>query len=270
MTIGDKPSTHVIFNMSAAGSVRQAFSRIGRHEHVLGFPDNLSFGPIDPPSARLRHAWIENELGLDFGEVIQMADQFWAEAASSAALPVVWVSRLDAAEYSGFLEFVWRRGAAPFRVIVFTGLEYANNGGTIIAAASLGLVPPDHIVEARLFDRQKVLRPDKIEVFREMWRRLRQENAPLRVVDETGLVSAPITHFDDAIVSCTSCDWQKGALVVATTMSKLNARPLDRWPSDLLLWARVRALGEAGILEITGDGTEMRSTLVRRSEAPPR
>jgi hypothetical protein len=270
MTIGDKPTIHAVFNMSAAESIRQAFSQIGRHELVLGFPDNLSFGPIDPPSARLRHVWIENELGVDFEEVVQTADRFWAETASSAALPVAWMSTLDAAEYCGFLEFVRRRGDAPFRVVIFTGFEYAGNGETIIAAASLGLVPPDQIVEARLFDHEKELRPDEIEAFLEMWRRLRQENAPLRVVDGTGLVSAPITHFDDAIVSCASGDWQKGTSLVATTMSQLSARPLDRAPSDLLLWARVRALGEAGILETTGDGIEMWSTLVRRSQEPSR
>jgi len=76
MMMGDGPTIHLVFGMAAAGSVRQAFSRIGRHERVLGFPDDLSFGPIDPPSARLRQAWVENELGWDFEEIVQMADQF--------------------------------------------------------------------------------------------------------------------------------------------------------------------------------------------------
>ncbi len=271
MTMGDKPTVHVVFNMSAAGSIRQAFSRVGRNERVLGFPDDLSFGPIDPPSARLRQAWSKNELGCDFEDVVQMADPFWAEATSPATLPVAWVSRRNAAEYSGFLEFVWRQGDAPFRVVDFAGLEYTGLGGGVLAAESLGLLSPDQIVEAQLWDQQRALRPDEIGAFREVWRRLRQENAPLRVVDETGLVSAPITRFDDAIVSCASSDWQKGARLVGTTMGELIDRPPSQCPSDLVLWARVRALGEAGVLEIAGDGSEMHGTFVRRNQltVPP-
>jgi len=265
MTIGDKPTLHVVFNMSAAGGVRQALSWVGRNERVLGFPDDLSFGPINPPSAPSRQSWVENELGYDFDEVAQMAEQFWAEATSAATLPLAWVSRYNAAEYSGFLEFVWRKGDAPFRVVDFTGIEYANNGGPLIAARSLGLVPPDQIVGARLFDQQRALRPSEIEAFRDVWRRLRQENAPLRVVDGTALVSAPITHFDDAVFSCAGSDWQKGARLVGATMMKLIDHPPYQCPSDIVLWGRVRALDEAGVLEISGDPSEMRGALVRRN-----
>jgi len=265
MTIGDKPTLHVVFNMSAAGGVRQALSRVGRNERVLGFPDDLSFGPINPPSARSRQSWVENELGYDFDEVVQMADQFWVEAMSPGALPIAWVSRHNAAEYSAFLEFVWRQGDSPFGVVDFTGIEYADKGAPLIAARSLGLVPPDQIVEARLFDQQKALRPSEIGAFRDVWRRLRQENAPLRVVDETGLVSAPITHFDDAIVSLASGDWQNGARLVGTTIGNLIEHPPYQCPSDIVLWGRLRALGEAGVLEISGDPSEMRGALARRN-----
>ena len=256
-------SVHVVFGMSAAGSVRNAFSRIGCGEPVLGFPDDLSFGPINPPSAHLRQAWVGKELGYEFGEVVEMADHFWAHATSTAALPVAWVSRRDAAEYCGFLEFVWRRGDAPFRVVDFGGLEYTGRA-RMLAAESLGLLSPDEIVAAGLLDQQKALRPDEIDAFRKIWRRLRHENAPLRVVDETGLVSAPIDRFDTAILSCASGDWQKGGRLVGTTIEKLIDHPPHQCPSDFVLWGRVRALGAAGVLEITGDPSEMRGTMVRR------
>ena len=256
-------SVHVVFSMSAAGSVRQAFSRIGCSEPVLGFPDDLSFGPINPPSAHLRQAWVGNELGWDFEEVAKMADRFWAEATATAALPVAWVSRRDATEYCGFLEFVWRRGGSPFRVVDFAGLDYTGRA-RMLAAESLSLLSPDEIVAARLLEQQKTLRPEEIDAFREIWRRLRHENAPLRVVDETGLASAPIDRFDDAILSCASDDWQKGARLVGTTIEKLIDHPPHQCPSDLVLWGRVRALGAAGVLEITGNPSEMRGVMVRR------
>ena len=51
------------------------------------------------------------------------------------------------------------------------------------------------------------------------------------------------------------------------TMTALANGPLDRAPSDLVLWARVCALVDAGTVEMNGDGSEMRSTEVRRRRA---
>lgn len=259
-----EPAIHVVFNMSAAGTIRQALGRLGRRERVLGFPDNLSFGPIDPPTARLRQAWIEKEFGYDFEEVVRMADLFWAEAISPGAFPVVWVCRHDAAEYAGFLEFVSRIDGAPFQVVDATRLTYVNGRGDVVAARSLGTVPADAIVAAGAPDRRATLTPKEIEADREAWRRLRGENAPFRVVAETGLVSAPIAHFDETVVACATEEWRSGAQVVGEAMTRTWDGPLGQSVSDLVLWARVQALGEAGVLEVGGDGLRMQAALVRR------
>lgn len=266
MTTAAKPTLHVVFNMSAAGDLRQALGRLGRRERVIGFPDNLSFGPIDPPSAPLRQAWIGYELGYDFEEVVQMADLFWAEATSPDALPVAWVSRHDAAEYCGFLEFIWRIGDTPFRVVDFAGLEYANLRGEPVVARSLGVIPAHAIAAAGLPDRQMMLSQEATEAYRQAWRRLRLENAPLRIVDETGLVSAPITYFDDVVRSCATDQWRHGHQVVGEAMMKAWDGPAGYRPSDFVIWGRVRSLGKAGVLEIEGDRSDMRETRVRRSQ----
>jgi hypothetical protein len=117
------PAIHFAFNMSAAGSIRQALADLGCHERVIGFPDNSSFGPINPPSATLRELWVGDHLGYEWGEIVQAADAFWAEAISEDNSPVVWVSRHCALEYSAFLEFIARKGDAPFRIIDATGIE---------------------------------------------------------------------------------------------------------------------------------------------------
>ena len=269
MNADARPAVHVVFNMSAAASIRQALERLDCRERIIGLMDDLSFGPIDPPSVSLRKAWIETSLVFDLEEVVEMADLFWAEATSADILPVAWVCRRNAEEYAGFLEFIWRKGDAPFRVIDVTNIQFAkrNRSGTF-HAQSLGLLNREQIIDARLLHRQATLAADEIEGCREIWRRLRKENAPLRIVDETGLVSAPITYFDDDLVSCATDEWQKGPRIVGETMVKLWETPLDQCPRDMVLWSRVCALGEAGALEISGDAPKINACLVRRRHTP--
>ena len=62
VTPSDKTTLHVVFTMSAAGTIRQAFAKIGCADRVIGFMDNLSFGPIDAPGASARQEWVRQSL----------------------------------------------------------------------------------------------------------------------------------------------------------------------------------------------------------------
>src|SRR5689334_22783103 len=107
MTKPEKPVVHVVFNMSAAGSLRQALADMSLKETVIGLPDDLSVGPIDPPAADLRDRWTEDTLGFDnWPDLGQRSDLFWTQATDRDVIPVAWVCRQSAAEFAGFLEFV--------------------------------------------------------------------------------------------------------------------------------------------------------------------
>lgn len=263
-----KPPIHVIFGRSAAGEIRKALAQSGRRERVIGQADNLSFGPINPPSASLRQEWAEREFAFDYDVIAQMDDPFWAEAISSDFSPVAWVCLYNAMEHAGFLEFVWRMGDSPFEVIDATGIEAQWNAKPFMIP-SLGVMPAEQIIEAGLIGRQTALHPNVVEDYRKVWRRLRVENAPLRVVDGDKLVSAPITQFDKVVLSSVNAEWLKGALVVGYAMDHLmNKRPVGESTSDLLLWSRVCALAEEGVLEFSGNQTNLHDTFVRRSRSP--
>jgi len=201
-------------------------------------------------------------LGYDYDEIAAMADLFWADATSSSLMPVAWFCRRAAHEHAGFLEFVWRMADRPFRVVDLTGLEFRPKAGTSakFAVLTTGELAPEQIIDARLIERQTPLEASVIDEHRATWRDLRAKNAPLRSVSGGKLASAPITLFDELILSCASRDWQKGARIVATALARL-----DQYASDLLLWARIRALGESGAMEIDGDPFDSRYALVRRS-----
>ncbi len=73
----ESATLHVVFGMAAAGSIREALTSAGRRERVIGCPDDLSFGPINPPSSDLRRPWAAFFLNYEFDETVGMAEIFW-------------------------------------------------------------------------------------------------------------------------------------------------------------------------------------------------
>ena len=265
MTKPEKPVVHVVFNMSAAGSLKQALADMGVRQTVIGLPDDLSFGPIDPRSD-IRGQWVEDVLGYDdFGDYGKRADLFWSQATAEGINPVAWVCRRSAAEFAAFLEFAWLIGDHPFQVVDITQVEFASSadrsGLKTWRAATFALVPSDNIVNAGLVNRRTILTGVELQAYRDLWKRLRAENAPFRVASDLGLHSAPITYFDGVITSHVSDNWQRCAHVVAESLGALDDG--FRQCGDLVLWSRVQALADEGVFEMKGDGTLMRESSVR-------
>jgi hypothetical protein len=98
-----------------------------------------------------------------------------------------------------------------------------------------------------------------------LWRRLRAENAPLRIVDAGGLRSAPITFFDQQLLSFAKTSWQKPARIIGETIMEWVGPPTDPYfqAGDMILAVRLIALVEAGVLEGRGDLTDIRQSEVR-------
>jgi Domain of unknown function (DUF1835)/Protein of unknown function len=206
---------HIVFNPSAAGSLRDALRQAGRDERVVSLFDSLSFGPINPPDPELRRTWVEEELGYTaWEEVVGEATSFWPEALSISNRRIAWLSRRSAQEYAGFLEWLWRLGKEPIEVIDLTDVMVAgskNGPNTPHLAISLGILPPYQILENDLLDRREELTSILRAQYRELWGRLRAENAPLRVLSRGELVSAPLSFFDPLLLSCATPEWQKAA-----------------------------------------------------------
>jgi len=256
---------HVVFGMSAAGSVRRALELKDCREEVIGFPDDLSFGPINPPSPDIRSAWIGSVLGFDFEDVTQMAELFWQEVAAPERTPVVWVCRNDAREYAGFLEFIWRMAGRSFDLVDATEIEVAWQRKPPSPPWSLSIMNPEDFTASGLLDRKSTIRLEQIETFTKIWRDLRNENAPFRVMKEGRLTSAPLTCYDAYLEKSATEDWQIAARLIGETMSHmlLGLQPQGQCPSDLVLFSRMLALGKAGIFELEGAGPSVRDYRVR-------
>jgi hypothetical protein len=252
--------------VAAAGSLRQALRQTGQKEGVVSLFDSLSFGPINPPSPELRCKWVEKELGYtNWEEAVGEANSFWTEALSTGDRKVAWLSRRSAQEYAGFLEWLWRLGEEPIEVIDLTEVIVAGNKNGAAKphlAISLGMLPPQQILENNLLDRAEKLTPVLRAQYRELWRRLRIENAPLRILGEGALVSAPLSFFDPLLLSCATSKWQKAARVIGEALWESSTASVFQI-GDFVLCARARALVESGRLESRGDLFDIQNSGLR-------
>ena len=264
------PTLHVVFTPSAAASLRDALSEARRADRVVCAFDDYSFGPINPPDASMRQRWVEDELGYTgWDDVIGRTDAFWRESLSAQDRKLAWFSRRSAQEYAGFLEWLQQLGDLPCEVVDLTDVTVVGprSDGKARPAVSLALLPPDQILDNRLLDRAEPLAARARDQGRELWQRLRTENAPLRILDAGSLVSAPISHFDQLLLSCATPEWQKVALVVGKAPTTFSEDWLVR-TGDLVLAARVRALADAGQLETQGDLSDPQQSKVRLAAMP--
>jgi uncharacterized protein DUF3658/uncharacterized protein DUF1835 len=261
---------HVVFSPSGAGSLRKALNDAGRGDQVVVSDfDNLALGPIDPPDPQTRLHWMEEELRCTGWEwVFAEEAAFWKAALAEDVHRVAWMSRRSAPEYSGFLEWLWRLGDLPCEVIDLTDMPVGRRRRAFL----LSLLHAEEIASNRIWDRAEPLDVAARERHRGLWRRLRAENAPLRVVDADGLRSAPITFFDQQLLSFAKATWQKPARIIGETMAEWVGPPLEPYfqAGDGILAARVFALVEAGVLEGRGDLTDIRQSEVRlRDQGAP-
>jgi len=261
---------HVVFSPSAAGSLRKALFLAERPDRVVALFDDLSFGPINPPEPNLRRAWEGDVLGYEEMDLGAEDHAFWSEALNPQQQVLVWTSRRSPKEYAGFLEWLSRFGAAECGVVDLTEMttRYRRPDGRLSEPepAVFAAMQAEQILDDHLFDRGRPLSAAERHRHLGLWRRLREENAALRVAHGGSLISAPLTHFDGLLLSLATAQWQKMARVVGMALVTFQDDGVSQ-TGDLVLAARVRALIETGALEARGDPTQMRFCEVRLSGA---
>jgi hypothetical protein len=261
---------HVVFSPSAAGSLREALFLAERPDRVVALFDDFSFGPINPPDPNLRRAWEGDVLGYEEIDLGAEDHAFWSEALKPQQQLLVWTSRRSPKEYTGFLEWLSRFGAAECGVVDLTEMttRYRNRDGQLSKPepAVFATMQPGQILDDHLLDRGRPLSSAERDRHMGLWRRLREDNAAFRVVYGNGLISAPLTHFDGLLLSLATAQWQKMARVVAMALTTFHDDGVFQ-TGDLVLAARVRALIETRALEARGDPMQILQCEVRLSGA---
>jgi len=257
---------HITFGMHADGVLREALRQAGRQEQVLRLWDDLSIGPIDPPDAAARWAWAREELGLYPHHRHMFAEKHnaWEAALSTPGRRIAWVSRRMPHEYCGFLEWLWRLGDEPCEIVDLHNVKFDWHlrDGTVRGqpVPSLGSILPEHVRDNAFWDLGQPLAGARRRRYQESWSKLRREKAPLRVLKGGALLSAPISYYDDFILSHTKTGFLKVARILG---SSFGLGPHYR-ACLYLFHGRIHKLVDAGILEAEGNIAQMRFSEVRR------
>jgi len=259
---------HAIFTYAGAHELRRALLLTQQQDVIVSLEHDLNIGPIRPSDPVTRGAWMKRRLD-DEAYRMDGIDVPWDAVLASDTAPTVWFSRRSASEYAGFLELLWRMGDAPCNIIDLseTRVTSENRSGQIRPsrlAVSLALLTADEIVRGNLFATSRPLSLEDRARYRSIWSRLRDENAPLRVLDRGELVSAPVSHFDALLLSIATSEWRKMALILGHALAETWEDAIAQI-GDNFLAARIRALADMGQLELRGDVSARRTTEVRRA-----
>lgn len=232
---------HVVIGHSAAMSLKQAIQSAGNDDSVLNYSDDLSYGPINPPDVNLRAKWIEQNLSFDLTEELgEIETIFWKPLLAWSGPLVLWVSRQSTREYAGFLEIVYRLGDQPADVVDITDAEISFNPilrpERTVRAETVNHLTSTTFFRDDVFGRRAPLDAPKRKAACELWSQLRSENAPLRVLRNGELVSAPLSHFDAAIKAQVGPAWRKTRPIMGAAMGETAYEARDFVLIGRLIW----------------------------------
>ena len=255
-----RKTLHVVFGLSAAGSVREAVKRADLSDKVVGLVDDFSFGPTDSLDIKARQTFVEDVLRYDFDDddTRKMRKAFWQKSLNSKKRRIVWLSRWSTMEYCNFLAWLEQNGDAPFELVDLTDTQLPGwrDPSIMEPVMCTSLVGSDQFVRYRLWDRATPFTERQRREAMQLWGRLRGEDAPLRVIKPEGLVSGPLDYFDADLLRHIGEDWTGAGHVVGQVMGAMADDTFREGGiyqcGDLVLFSRVRAMVEMGVLEKKG------------------
>src|SRR5262249_25092717 len=142
---------------------------------------------------------------------------------------VVWFSRHCAPEFAFFLAWTDRVGERPYDIVDVTGRQLPLkrlNGTTVVGSLPSVSIMPEYTLRSVLGTERPITAEERDNGRRDR-RRLRNENAPFRVVTDAGLVSAPLDYFDPLILAQATPEWRPVAGLVSSTLM-LNSEPYSQ------------------------------------------
>lgn len=185
----------------------------------------------------------------------------WKRRYRQNELPLLWTARWCAADVAFYLAYVARCEEPP-HVLDVSGLRVRSGSGRPYSITAVGTLPSQAIVGLDLLAQARRLSHEEHLSAKTRWLELQAENAELRILDESGLRSAPVSHHDHLIVDNVCMEWRRGDHVVADATNRIDT---SYWMCNpAFIWARIRSLVADGRFEARGDLDSWRDCWLRR------
>jgi hypothetical protein len=244
-------STHIVPHSRGPWALQHALEKTGQSGEVLVFPDDLSFGPIAGDIALTR-----TTLKTDFGDVAAKGNAiaaFWRRLEQENEPIIVWFGRHSAEELAMLLALCDRLEGRDISVVDVTDLSIRAswNGASPFVPPPRGLLEVPGSVLRSLVGKQVRLDPALRREYAARWQVLQAENAPHRVVGESGLRSTEGAEFDSCLAEALSNEWRRTGWVIHAAQD-FACRQYSQVGRFGLL-TRAAALVEQGVIEAQGD-----------------
>ncbi|MDC7676100.1 DUF3658 domain-containing protein [Asticcacaulis machinosus] len=243
----DRRTLHIVFSLSATVDLRRALQTVGKDEDVIGLDDDWSFGP--PADAELRRVYVEAAWGYADQDWDDQIKGFWERSLKPDHRRVVWFSRRQPREYCNFLEWLRRNGDQSFEFVDLTESYVTIASGRRARVGCVSLVRASEFVSEAFWDQARPATKEELNTWLSLWGRLREENAPMRVVAAEGLMSASLDYFDDELLSHINTRWVQARRVVGNVMADMLRNDGVFQTSDLVLRCRLQDLVDVGVVE---------------------
>jgi hypothetical protein len=132
-------------------------------------------------------------------------------------------------------------------VLYMNNLPFINEKGQIFYPSWLHEIQPKEFSKAK-----KLARPittSEFEVDPDEWKKLSDENAPVRILEGgKKIVGKEVSFYDNDIIRNLTTDWQKATRVLSNTLNRMKIKT-----GDLFIMSRMKQLIADGKIETMGD-----------------
>ncbi|HEV8282878.1 MAG TPA: DUF1835 domain-containing protein [Chitinophagaceae bacterium] len=135
-------------------------------------------------------------------------------------------------------------------ILYLNNLPFINEKGQLFYPWNVHDILPKEIIKAK-----KLARPitmSEFEVDPDEWKRLSEENAPVRILEGgKKIVSKDETFYDEEVMKNITAEWQKAWRVLSNTLHRMKIKT-----GDVFLMWRMKELITQGKIEVLGDVTK--------------
>lgn len=198
--------------------------------------------------------WVCEISWIPVSEIVQANDQ----VRGACAVGVITGSRVMNTLLRLMPQFALRRYAARIeRRSLQSRVEQSPRTG-MAYFSTVGEAAPN--IMPYFYQRRRLLTETEQAQLLSDWRRLQEENTPLRAMVDGKLQSVPADFYDAAILSCVPAEESSAALTVGRAIAKLDET--GNRVGDMLIFFRIRALAQAGQIVIVHDAPNYRDLTI--------
>jgi hypothetical protein len=255
--------THLVFQQSDVATLAKAIELDETLQgDIIEIKDDYAVGPIEniyeTEGYQQRRAWWKELLEASPYNTDQLMDMVDDRMTVHKLLKTleenpreelwIWMGQ-NSHDVCGYFWLIGQLKDYQGRIFILymNNLPFINEKGAIFYPTTLHQIQPKEFLKAKKLCRKVTL--SEFEVDPDEWKRLSSENGMVRILEGgKKIVSRGVDFYDNDILAGLTKDFQKGPRAMQSILSKMKFATGDVF----LIW-RMKAMAEAGAIEVNGD-----------------